>query len=194
MRAICAASAALLGSAALALTAPPAVAADTADTRATALFTVSPSTVAAGGRVALSASGCATTATASSAVFDAVTIRPGTSTVATVDADARPGAQYSVQFTCGSQRGSFNLSIAGSGTTPTISSTAAVRPAVTVTPSPTRSATPTATATPRGVRGGLGGTSDGTNSVTTLAGGAMVVVATAATVVVLRRRAGDRRH
>ena len=52
-------------------TAPFAVADDDAK-QTSPLFTVSPSTVSAGGRVNLSASGCDTTAYASSGVFDAV--------------------------------------------------------------------------------------------------------------------------
>jgi hypothetical protein len=168
MRTIRAASAALLGATALALTAPVALAAE--DGTAT-LFTVSPSTVAPGGRVALSASGCPTTATASSAVFDTVTIRPGTSESATVSQSARPGAQYAVQFTCGSQRGTFNLSVAGTST-PTISSTV----------------------TPQGVRGGLGGSVGGPDGTTFAVGGALVVAAATATGLVVRRRTRPHRH
>ncbi|MER5769771.1 hypothetical protein [Streptomyces sp. NPDC001985] len=176
MRAICAASAAVLGAAALALTPPAATA---ADGKATPLFTVSPSTVAPGGRVSLSARGCSSTATASSGVFDAVTMGPGTSAVATVDRDARRGALYSVQFTCGSQRGSFNLAIAGGSASPTISSTSSV----------------SAPATPQGVRGGLGGSVGEVDAGNIAIGAGLVLAATgAATLLVRRRAADDRRH
>ncbi len=172
MRAIRAATAALLGAASLVLTAPLAVADDGKQT--SPLFTVSPSTVSPGGRVALSASGCTTTAYASSGVFDAVTIQPGTSATAVVDSDARPGAQYSVQFNCGSDRGTFNLTIAGGRSTPT-----------------TRS---TVTTSPQGVRGGLGGSAERMDPREIAAGGALVLAAATATVFVVRRRAGSRRH
>ncbi|GLF92794.1 hypothetical protein [Streptomyces yaizuensis] len=183
MRAICATSAATaLAAAALVLSTPTAPAAPRlsgAGGQASPLFTVSPSTVAPGGRVALSASGCDTTATASSGVFDAVTIRPGTSTRVTVDAAARPGAQYSVQFTCGSTRGTFNLGIAGGSSSPTISSTAAV----------------SAPATPLGVRGGLGGSVGEVDAGEVAIGAALVLSAlTAAAVLVRRRTPEDRRH
>lgn len=177
MRAISAASAAVLGAAALALSAPTAGA---AESRATLLFTASPSTVVPGGRVALSASGCDTTATASSGVFDAVTIRPGTSTSVTVDSDARAGTQYSIQFTCGSRRGTFNLGIAGGRSSPTISSTVSVSPAP---------------ATPQGVRGGLGGSVGEMDAANVAIGAGLVLAATSGAVLVVRRRtAQDRRH
>ncbi|MEO3973789.1 hypothetical protein [Streptomyces sp. CAU 1734] len=189
MRAISAASAALLGAAALCLTAPLAAAATVTGSApgtpgvdsGAVLFTASPSTVAPGGRVALSASGCATTATASSGAFNGVTIRSGTSTVTTVRADARPGTQYSVQFTCGSRRGTFNLNIAGGLSTPTIAATAAVS-------SPA--------ASPQGVRGGLGGSVGEMNAGEITIGAALVVTAAAATAFAVRRRtpADDRRH
>ncbi|WP_329025509.1 hypothetical protein [Streptomyces sp. NBC_00690] len=178
MRAIRAASAALLGATALGWAAAPLAAA--ADTQASIYFTVSPSTVAPGGRVALSASGCNTTATASSGIFDAVTIRPGTSAVATVDPAARPGAQYSVQFTCGSQRGSFNLTIAGGRSTPTTSSTATTSSAPTTTPS--------------GVLGGLGGSVEEMDTGTIALGASLVLAAAGTTVFVVRRRVYGHRH
>ncbi|MYS68577.1 hypothetical protein GTW66_32740 [Streptomyces sp. SID5473] len=144
MRAIRAASAALLGATVLALAAPVARAGGDGDP---VRFTVSPSTVAPGGRIALSASNCPTTATASSGIFDTATIRPGTSATATVDTDARRGAQYSVRFTCGNQQGTFILTISGGTTSPTTSSTFRP-PSATASPAPSASRTATATATP----------------------------------------------
>ncbi|MER7664298.1 MULTISPECIES: hypothetical protein [unclassified Streptomyces] len=173
MRAIRAATATLLGAASLALAAPFAVADDDAK-QTSPLFTVSPSTVSPGGRVNLSASGCDTTAYASSGVFDAVTIQPGTSASAVVDSDARPGAQYSVQFNCGNDRGTFNLTIAGGRSTPTTGSTV--------------------TTTPQGVQGGLGGSVGGLERGEVAAGAGLVLAAATATVFVLRRRVADRRH
>ncbi|MET7617734.1 hypothetical protein [Streptomyces sp. NPDC005408] len=172
MRAIRAASAALLGVASLALTAPIATAAD--HQASSPVFSVTPSTVSPGGRVTLSASGCNTTSTASSGVFDTVSISPGSSATVTVDLDARPGAQYSVQFNCpGQGTGSFNLTITGGRSTPTISTTAT---------------------SPAGVRGGLGGSIGGLNAGELAAGTALVVAAATGTIFVFRRRSGSRRH
>ncbi|MET7717898.1 hypothetical protein [Streptomyces sp. NPDC005407] len=174
MRAIRVASAALLGVASFTLTAPTAAAADNQVT--SPVFSVSPSTVAPGGRVTLSANGCNTMATATSGVFDTVTIRPGSSTTAVVDSDARVGAQYSVQFNCpGQGTGSFNLTISGGRSAPTIGSTA------------------TATA-PGPARGGIGGSIGGLNAGQLAAGTALVVAAATATIFVVRRRREGRQH
>ncbi|KUH36837.1 MULTISPECIES: hypothetical protein [Streptomyces] len=173
MRAIGAASAALLGAAALALTAPPAAAVDP--------YVVSPSTVNPGGRVVLSAPGCAGTAIASSGIFDAVSIPAGGSATATVDWDARRGAAYTVSFTCaGGAPGTARLRVAA-GTT---SSTAA----------PTVTRTATVTPAPSGVRGGLGGSVGGWNAGELAAGTGLVVAAATGVVYALRRRAESRRH
>ncbi|MBC9713818.1 hypothetical protein H9Y04_14700 [Streptomyces sp. TRM66268-LWL] len=79
-------------------------------------FSVTPSTIAAGGQVTLKVDGCSDTATASSGVFDTVRISPGQSATATVDWDAKPGAMYTVTFSCKGETGTTNLTIAsGSG-------------------------------------------------------------------------------
>ncbi|WP_055604011.1 hypothetical protein [Streptomyces aureus] len=185
MRAIRAATTALLGAAALALAAPTAVAADgapapnprAARAKAPGDFVVSPSVVAPGGRVTLSAPGCASTATASAGIFDTVTIAPGSAAIATVDADARRGAVYTVSFNCtGGISDTVTLTISGVPTaTPTISSTI-------LTP-------------PRGVQGGLGGSVGGVEPLQLAAGGALVLAATIGGVYVVRRRSGaTRRH
>ncbi|TQK50587.1 hypothetical protein FBY35_0924 [Streptomyces sp. SLBN-118] len=172
MRAKRAASAALLGVASLALTAPIATAADSQ--ASSPVFSVTPSTVSPGGRVTLSASGCNTTSTASSGVFNTVSISPGSSATVTVDLSARPGAQYSVQFNCpGQGTGSFNLTITGGRSTPTISTTSTA---------------------PAGVRGGLGGSIGGLNAGELALGTALVVIAATGTIFVVRRRAEGRRH
>jgi hypothetical protein len=113
MRAIRVASAALLGAGALAFCAPAAL----AGTITPFGFSVLPSTVVAGGEVALQLhrdGGCRGPATVSSAVFDTVTIPRGSSVAAaTVDWDAKPGAVYQVTFTCDGASGSTGLTIAG---------------------------------------------------------------------------------
>lgn len=60
---------------------------------------VSPGTVAPGGRVTLSAHGCRGPVTVSSGVFDTVTLNGHARTVR-VDSDAKPGASYTVKFDC----------------------------------------------------------------------------------------------
>ncbi|MFE3329131.1 hypothetical protein [Streptomyces sp. NPDC059176] len=178
MRAIPVASAALLGAAALALTSPTATA-DTAEGAAGAArkqpfsFAVSPSTVAPGGQVTLTVSGCSTTATASSGVFDTITIPPGMRGTATVDWDARRGAVYSVQFTCNGQTGTTDLTISGGTASPTARSTS--------------------TAAPQGVRGGVGG-SLGMNTGEVVTGAVLVVAAAGGAFYVIRRRSGNRMH
>ncbi|MFC9396482.1 hypothetical protein ACFTWS_25435 [Streptomyces sp. NPDC057027] len=192
MRAIRAASTALLGAAALALAAPAALAADgapatgsrAARAKAPGDFVVSPSVVAPGGRLTLSAPGCASTATASAGIFDTVTIAPGASVTATVDADAKRGAVYTVLFNCtGGVQDTVALSISGTSTaTPTISATVLTPPRATVL------------ASPRGVQGGLGG-SMGPSTTEMAAGGALVLAAASGIAFVVRRRSrAGRRH
>ncbi|MDH6485540.1 hypothetical protein [Streptomyces sp. SAI-127] len=116
MRAIRVASAALLGMAALSFSAPAAVAKDTDITPFG--FSVLPSTVAAGGQVALllerNHGGCRGSATVTSEVLDTVIIPPHKSyATAVVDWDARPGSVYRVTFTCDGVSGSTRVTIAG---------------------------------------------------------------------------------
>ncbi|PVE13312.1 hypothetical protein [Streptomyces scopuliridis] len=179
MRAIRAVSAALLAVSALALTTPTATAAPSGG-NAPFGFTVTPSTVAAGGRVTLSVTNCATTATASSGVFDTVNIPSGRSATATVDWDAKAGATYQVTFTCNGQSGTTSLRISSATRNPT--------PAATVT------RTTGATVVPGGVRGGLGGSVGGVSTTELVGGTALVVAAAAGTIYVVRRRTEDRQH
>ncbi|CAL9284584.1 hypothetical protein ABZ568_11405 [Streptomyces olindensis] len=113
MRAICVASAVLLGAGALTSCVPAADAAIATDFG----FAVEPSTVAAGGRVTLRVErneACRGEAAVSSAVFDVVTIPPGkSSATAVVDWDAKPGAVYDVEFVCDESSGTARLTIAG---------------------------------------------------------------------------------
>ncbi|MGW0465565.1 hypothetical protein ACWDX6_09865 [Streptomyces sp. NPDC003027] len=189
MRAIRAASTALLGAAALALAAPLASAADGAPApaqnapraKAPGDFVVSPSLVAPGGRVTLTAPGCRSTATASAGIFDTVTIPPGASATAVVDWDAKRGAVYTVSFNCtGGVQDTVTLTISGT------------------TASPTPTTGSTVLTPPRGVQGGLGGSMGGVDTVTLAAGAGLVAVAATGLVyVVVRRRSGldrPRRH
>ncbi|MFH9547942.1 hypothetical protein [Streptomyces sp. NPDC017435] len=119
MHAIRVASAALLGLTALTLSAPAAVASDDDNHYVMSNgYDVLPSTVAAGGRVTLqvdrATSGCRSSVTVHSGVFDTVVIPRGSSSaVAVVDRDARAGASYRVTFDCGGISAVKELTIAG---------------------------------------------------------------------------------
>ncbi|MFD5752953.1 hypothetical protein [Streptomyces sp. NPDC127033] len=188
MRAIGATTTALLGVAALAPTAPTAAAA--VHGGATPFgFTVTPSTVAPGGRVTLGVTNCASSATVSSAVFDTVTVPSGRTAAATVDWDAKRGAVYQVSFTCNGTTGRTNLTIARAASTPTGA------PTRTPTRAPTRAPTVAATsAAPAGVRGGLGGSVGGVGSGELATGTALVVAAAAGSAWTVRRRTEGRAH
>ncbi|MEV7525282.1 hypothetical protein [Streptomyces sp. NPDC091371] len=165
----------------LALGALGAPAAGAAESRQTTFgFAITPSTVSPGGQVVLSVTGCnAAYATASSGVFDTVSIARGQTVRVTVDRDARPGALYSVSFTCNGETGSADLTIAGGSTRPTTSSTR------------------TATSSPGGVvgavRGGLGGSAAGMDAAELGAGAGLLLAAAGGTAFALRRRRGSGR-
>ncbi|AQU65451.1 hypothetical protein [Streptomyces niveus] len=200
MRAIRAASAALLGAATLALTTPAAAMAAAPDPPFD--FAVTPSVVAAGGEVTLTVTGCSSTATAESGVFDDTPIPSGGSARASVFWDAKPGAMYEVTFICNGEEGTTDLTIAGGTPSPTPSPT--VTPTGTVTPTPTRTTTasPTSSATtrstaiapPGGVKGGLGGSFMGMNGTELAIGSGLVAAAAVGTVLVVRRRSANRLH
>ncbi|MFI5617261.1 hypothetical protein [Streptomyces sp. NPDC051567] len=208
MGAIRTSATALLGAGAtgavLALTGPATATWAAAPSVASFGFTVNPTSVAPGGQVVLAVSGCdAASASASSGVFDTVSIARGRTARVTVDRDARRGAQYSVTFTCGGETASGFLAISGATTTPTTRSTA--RPATgTATATATATATPTgavapsptgtATAVVRGVRGGLGGGAAGTDPLEFGAGAALVLAAAGGAAYAVGRRAAGRRH
>ncbi|MFF1483011.1 hypothetical protein ACFVYD_36675 [Streptomyces sp. NPDC058301] len=178
MGAIRIASATLLGAAALSLATPAAaLAADGGGAHGSNFtsfgFSVTPSTIAPGGSVTLNVTGCSSTATASSGVFNTVTISPNSSTTAQVDFNARRGATYTVTFTCGGERGTTDLTIAGGF--PTLRPT--TRPTISTTTAPSR-----------GVRGGLGGASDGIDKGEIAIGLALVAVAGGGLMFYLRRR------
>ncbi|MFF2898785.1 hypothetical protein [Streptomyces sp. NPDC057966] len=176
MRAIGVAPVALLGAAALALTAPFAIAygATSGGASSATGFTVTPSVITPGSRVTLAARGCSTTATAGSGVFDTVTIPAGGSVSATVDWDARPGASYEVTFNCGTS----SDSTAKSGLT------------IAAAPAPTTRSTVAAA----GPQGGTGDAVGTTNGVKIAAGAALAVAAAAGGVRVARRRGESRSH
>ncbi|MFD4900742.1 hypothetical protein [Streptomyces sp. NPDC058378] len=178
MRAIRVAPVALLGAAACFLTAP-AASADVLNGGTSTSFTptITPSTVAPGGRVTLGAMGCTTEATAFSGVFDTTTIPSGRSATATVDQDARRGAVYEVTFRCGTTTRSANLTITSGATS-----------------SPTTAPTTSSTASPAGVLGGLGGSVDTMDPAEIAAGSALVAVASAGAFYVLRKRRTGRQH
>ncbi|MEU1075759.1 MULTISPECIES: hypothetical protein [unclassified Streptomyces] len=179
MGAIRIASATLLGAAAITLAAPAtALAADGGGAHGSTItsfgFSVTPSTVAPGGSVTLNVTGCPSTATASSGVFNTVTISPNSSTTAQVDFQARRGATYTVTFMCAGERGTTDLTITGGGF-PTL------RPTATPTIS-------TTTAPSRGTRGGVGGTAQGVDMGEIAIGLALVAAAGGGLMLYLRRR------
>ncbi|MFE9795658.1 hypothetical protein ACFYRL_28445 [Streptomyces goshikiensis] len=180
-------------------------------------FTVTPSTVAPGGQAVLSVSGCnAAYTTASSGIFDTVSIARGQTARVTVDRDARRGAVYSVSFTCNGETGSADVTIAGGTTRPTTSSTAGVsrnsaaavprnsaapvpRNSVPAAPVPAGSAPAPSVPAPSGsgalgVRGGLGGSVAGMDPLELGAGTAFFLAAAAGTAYVVRRRGTGRSH
>ncbi|MFD5059725.1 hypothetical protein [Streptomyces sp. NPDC058394] len=175
MRPIGVAPVALLGAAALALTAPAATAhaAMSKEAPSATRPIVAPSVVAPGGQVTLAARGCSKAATASSGVFDSITIPSGGTAAATVDWDAKPGAAYEVTFIC--------------NTSPT--STAKIRLTISA-----GNPTPTSTTIARhSVQGGLGGIGR-MSSAEVVGATALAVVATTGAVFVVRRRKESRHH
>ncbi|WP_329284756.1 hypothetical protein [Streptomyces sp. NBC_00691] len=119
MRAIRAASAALLSAAAVVVTVAPAALAGEDDRGITSFgFSVSPETVAPGGTVTLKSDGCEVpSVTVTSGVFDTVTLNEGRSGNATVDIDAKAGTQYEITFDCKGERGTATLTITQGGGT-----------------------------------------------------------------------------
>ncbi|MEU5310363.1 hypothetical protein [Streptomyces sp. NPDC021562] len=129
MRAIRVASAALLGVGALALSAPAILANDGGGEEgrdggrdsAPFGFRVTPSTVAAGGRVSFHLNrgdGCRGTATVASGLFDTVRIPAGQdSGTATVGRDVRAQGSYRVTFDCDGTSGSTELAVSQGGRT-----------------------------------------------------------------------------
>ncbi|MFD5322498.1 hypothetical protein [Streptomyces sp. NPDC127092] len=128
-------------------------------------FSVTPRTVAPGGTVTLKSDGCEVpTVTVESGVFDTVTLNEGHEGTATVDLDAKVGAQYEVTFDCKGERGTTTLTIAGGGghhTDPT-------------------------TGAHKGVKAGFG--SDGVGTTEMVTGAVLIAGALGSAVVLMRRR------
>ncbi|MCX3062796.1 hypothetical protein [Streptomyces beihaiensis] len=166
-----AAATALLTATALSLAAPAAVAAHASSDPFR--VSVTPTTIAAGGKVTLRAEGCGGSTTVSSGVFDTVTIaRHHRTAVATVDRDARQGAIYSVRFTC-SKGGSRTVDLTIAGGRP-------VNP--TPPPPPVRH---------HGVRAGVGGSVGHFDLPQIGVGAALIAGTLGAAYRRARRRAGD---
>jgi hypothetical protein len=181
MRAIRLASAALLGIGTLGLGAPSAVAHGDGHGVTPFAFTVLPSTVPAGGQVALHVNrdgDCKGPATVRSAVFDTVVIRRGLSWgTARVDLDAMPGKVYRVTFTCDGASGSTDLTIWADGPGHPLP--------VPIDPTPVP-------VTPRhGVRAGAGGSIAGFDLKEIGVGAALIAGAIGAAYRFARRRAED---
>ncbi|MFF4137090.1 hypothetical protein ACFY1B_37495 [Streptomyces mirabilis] len=110
-------------------------------------FNVQPQSIAAGGRLRLTAESCDSVARVSSEVFDTVTIPRGqSSATALIDADARAGSVYQVTFQCGNESGHTELTIAPGRSGTTYSD-------------PTQVQVPASVQ--RGVKAGVGGSSGG---------------------------------
>ncbi|MET8504961.1 hypothetical protein ABZV60_09945 [Streptomyces sp. NPDC004787] len=132
-------------------------------------FSVTPSTVAPGGTVTLKADGCQVpTVKVESGVFDTVTLNEGHQGTATVDFDAKVGAQYEITFDCKGERGTTTLTIADGG---------GHRPAPTTGPH-------------KGVKAGFGsgGGDGGIGATEAVTGGVLIAGALGAAVVLMRRR------
>jgi hypothetical protein len=114
MRVMRVASATLLATTALALAAPAVLADEGTGSGITSFgFSVSPSTVAPGGTVTLKSDNCEDpSVTVSSGVFDTVTLEEGGAGTATVDIEAKVGAEYEVTFDCRGEKGTAPLTIA----------------------------------------------------------------------------------
>ncbi|MFG2361452.1 hypothetical protein ACGFY3_07345 [Streptomyces mirabilis] len=110
-------------------------------------FNVQPQSIAAGGRLRLTAESCDSVARVSSEVFDTVTIPKGqSSATALIDGDARAGSVYQVTFQCGNESGHTELTIAPGRAGTTYSDPAQVQVPASVQ---------------RGVKAGVGGSSGG---------------------------------
>ncbi|MFI8962202.1 hypothetical protein ACIGO8_08810 [Streptomyces sp. NPDC053493] len=139
-------------------------------------FSVTPRTVAPGGTVTLKAEGCeAPSVTVESGVFDTVTLTEGRHGTATVDLEAKAGAQYEVTFVCKGERGTTTLTVAEHGT----------EHGTGHSPAPDIGAH-------KGVRAGFGGDSGGVGTAEMVTGGVLIAGALGAAVVLTRRRGRER--
>ncbi|MFC8588653.1 hypothetical protein ACFUGD_29460 [Streptomyces sp. NPDC057217] len=206
MRAIrAAASAALLGAAAV-MTAGPAALADEGAGAVTSFgFSVTPAAVAPGGTVTLTSEGCEVpSVTVTSGVFDAVTLEEGRPGTATVDADAEAGTEYEITFDCEGERGTTTLTVSGGEPREHEGDGEATEHAtVPVDPPDPAEADPgadpgTHTGARKGVKAGYGtaasgAESDGLGTAEVVTGALLIVGALGSAVVLTRRRTADGR-
>ncbi|MGW0464950.1 hypothetical protein ACWDX6_06700 [Streptomyces sp. NPDC003027] len=141
-------------------------------------FSVSPSAVAPGGTVTLMSEGCEVpSVTVESGVFDTVTLHEGVPGTATVDADAKAGAEYEVTFDCDGERGTAPLTITkGPGGHH---------------PGDTPAATPTGPGAHKGVKAGFGGASGELGTAEVVTGTALIAGALGGGLLLLRRPSRD---
>ncbi|WP_328535976.1 hypothetical protein [Streptomyces sp. NBC_00344] len=208
-------SAALLSVAAISLSAPAATAGDDGDITSFG-FTASPASVAPGDSVTLTVTGCeAPSATATSGVFDTVTLKKGQPATAVVDPETKPGAQYDVTFDCDGETGTTPLTVAGGpvdkGDTAVGGDTGGRdepggtggrdepggtggwdEPGGTNDRHDTGDKTKGHTKPDKGVKAGFGGSVSGTNPAELVAGGALIAGALGGVLHLRRRSARDR--
>ncbi|MFF9012632.1 hypothetical protein ACF09C_06605 [Streptomyces sp. NPDC014870] len=148
-------------------------------------FSVSPATVAPGGTVTLTSDGCEVgSVTVTSGIFDTVTLKEGHSGTATVDVEAKAGAEYQVTFDCKGEKGTTPITIVGDATGghETGGQDGGTR-------------TTTDTGAHKGVKAGFGGGADAMGAPEAVMGGVLIAGALGAGGVLLarrHRRAGDR--
>ncbi|MFD3941971.1 hypothetical protein [Streptomyces sp. NPDC058579] len=155
-------------------------------------FSVSPSTVAPGGKVTLKADGCETpSVTVTSGVFATVTLDEGRSGTATVDADAKVAAEYQVTFDCKGEKGTTKLIIAGQSTGGHETggqSTGGGDGASTGTSTGISTGIATDTGAHKGVKAGFGGGADAMGATEVVLGTALIAGAFGAGGVLVARR------
>ncbi|MEU9699387.1 hypothetical protein [Streptomyces sp. NPDC047981] len=151
-------------------------------------FSVSPATVAPGGTVTLTSDGCEVgSVTVTSGIFDTVTLKEGRAGTATVDVEAKAGAEYQVTFDCKGEKGTTPLTIVGDATGGHTTGGHAT--------GGKDGGTTTDTGAHKGVKAGFGGGADAMGATEAVMGGVLIAGALGAGGVLLarrHRRAGDR--
>ncbi|MET7617820.1 hypothetical protein [Streptomyces sp. NPDC005408] len=190
MRVIRVASLALIGTAALALGGPAALADDGSNVTSFG-FTVTPTTVAPGGTVTLNATECEVpTVTATSGIFDTVTLNEGLPATAKIAEDAKPDADYDVTFDCKGEKGTTPLTVTG-GSDAHTGGKEPTEPPDTLEP-PETTGTTEMKKPGGGVKGGNGGSFAELSPTQIGVGSALIAGALAGGgVLLLRRRTGD---
>ncbi|QGZ51823.1 hypothetical protein GPZ77_28665 [Streptomyces sp. QHH-9511] len=156
-------------------------------------FSVSPETVAPGGTVTLKSHGCQLpSVTVSSGVFDTVTLKEGHAGKATVDVDAKVGAEYVVTFDCKGEKGTTMLTIAGGSGHSTGGHSTGGHATGGESPSG-HSTGGTGTGAHKGVRAGFGGGFGQFGTAETVVGSGLIAGALGGAVVLIRRRGAEGR-